>query len=224
MEFGPLPQKRELPPFVHEQSAEDLALKLIRLRSELEASHMNELEAARKDADRLAEQLALLVHKKRASQDQEGSSQDRFIQSLRQLLKSEGIDLITYEGEEVTETLELETDIVEWLPPDEESADEKDRVVEALEPEIRRKGRLLHHAKLSCRQGTYPSDEEVETTVEAPGATETDVDEAQEATQEESQVESQDEQANAANAQQQKARQNSRRARAKHAKRRKKRR
>lgn len=219
MEFGPLPQKRELPPFVHEQSAEDVALKLIRLRNELEASHASELEAARKETDRLAEQLALLVHKKRASQDQEDPSKDRFIQSLRQLLKNEGIDLITYEGEEVTETLELETDIVEWLPPDNELADEKDRVVEALEPEIRRKGRLLHHAKLSCRQGTYTSDQEVPATVEAEEDVRADVDEAPAKPQDGQVVETSEE-----STQQQKPHPNSRRARAKHAKRRKKRR
>lgn len=219
MEFGPLPQKRELPPFVHEQSAEDVALKLVRLRNELEDSHASELEAARKETDRLAEQLALLVHKKRASQDQEDPSKDRFMQSLRQLLKNEGIDLITYEGEEVTETLELETDIVEWLPPDDESADEKDRVVEALEPEIRRKGRLLHHAKLSCRQGTYASDQEVPATVEAEEGVRADVDEAPAKPQDGQVVETSEE-----SAQQQKPHPNSRRARAKHAKRRKKRR
>lgn len=171
MEFGSLPEKREIPSFVHKQSAEELAVKLIRQRSELEAKHKQELEDARKQADRLAEQLAMLVHKKRLSLT------DSFNLSLRQLFKSEGISLITYVGEEVTETLENEADIVEWLPPEDE---ETAVVVDALEPEIIRQGRILHQAKLVCRQGKITPEQEAvinaaaEKAVEAPERSDAD--------------------------------------------------
>lgn len=147
MDFGPLPQKRELPSYAQKQNPEELALSLVRQRGALAEKHRKDLAAAGKEADRLAEQLALLVHKKRFTEG------DPFVLSLRQLLKNEGISLITYAGEEVTEELENEADIVEWLPAGEETVD---RVVDALEPEIRRQGRILHRAKLSCRQGLHP--------------------------------------------------------------------
>ena len=163
MDFGPLPQKRELPSYAQKQNPEELALSLVRQRGALAEKHRKDLAAAGKEADRLAEQLALLVHKKRFTEG------DPFVLSLRQLLKNEGISLITYAGEEVTEELENEADIVEWLPAGEETVD---RVVDALEPEIRRQGRMpksfisgpedrrqgriLHRAKLSCRQGLHP--------------------------------------------------------------------
>ena len=147
MDFGPLPQKRELPSYAQKQNPEELALSLVRQRGALAEKHRKDLAAAGKEADRLAEQLALLVHKKRFTEG------DPFVLSLRQLLKNEGISLITSAGEEVTEELENEADIVEWLPAGEETVD---RVVDALEPEIRRQGRILHRAKLSCRQGLHP--------------------------------------------------------------------
>ena len=152
MNFGPYPEKRELPSFVQKQSGEELALKLLRQHDALDALHRKELSDVQKQADRLAEQLALLVHKKRFTEN------DPFVMSLRQLLKNEGIILRTYVGEEVTDTLEDEADIVEWLPPGEDTAD---RVVDALEPEIHWHGQLLHRAKLSCRQAAEEADEDV---------------------------------------------------------------
>ena len=158
MHFGPYPEKRDLPPFVKKLETEDLALKMLRQRNALDAEHKKELADAQKKADRLAEKLALLVHKKRFTEN------DPFVMSLRQLLKNEGILLITHVGEEVTESLEDEADIVEWLPPSEDPAD---RVVDALEPEVHWEGRLLHRAKLSCRQG---AEEETAETVPAEAA------------------------------------------------------
>lgn len=152
MNFGPYPEKRELPSFVQKQSGEELALKLLRQHDALDALHRKELSDVQKQADRLAEQLALLVHKKRFTEN------DPFVMSLRQLLKNEGIILRTYVGEEVTDTLEDEADIVEWLPPGEDTVD---RVVDALEPEIHWHGQLLHRAKLSCRQAAEEADEDV---------------------------------------------------------------
>lgn len=170
MNFGPLPDKRPVPDFVQKQSAEDLALRQLRQRGTLAAERHKALENAEKPGDRLAEQLALQVHKKRFTE------KDPLVLSLRQLLRSEGISLITYVGEEVTETLEDEADIVEWLPP---NGDPVDRVVDALEPEVRWHGKLLHRAKLSCRQAaedelpqephpTAPELPELEDTLEAP--------------------------------------------------------
>ena len=152
MNFGPYPEKRELPSFVQKQSGEELALKLLRQHDALDALHRKELSDVQKQADRLAEQLALLVHKKRFTEN------DPFVMSLRQLLKNEGIILRTYVGEEVTDTLEDEADIVEWLPPGEDTVD---RVEDALEPEILWHGQLLHRAKLSCRQAAEEAGEDV---------------------------------------------------------------
>ena len=167
MHFGAYPEKRFLPPYVKKESAVDLSLKVLRQRSAMDADHKKELEAAWKQADRLAEELALLGHKKRFSE------KDPFVLSLRQLLKNEGILLITYVGEEVTEKLEDEADIVEWLPPDEETAD---RVEDALEPEIHWKGRLLHRAKLSCRQGAgEPENDTQENAAPENDAAKTDI-------------------------------------------------
>ena len=159
MNFGPLPDKRPVPDFVQKQTAEDLALRQLRQRGALAAERQKALQNAEKPGDRLAEQLALQVHKKRFTE------KDPLVLSLRQLLRSEGISLITYVGEEVTETLEDEADIVEWLPP---NGDPVDRVVDALEPEVRWHGKLLHRAKLSCRQAA--EDEAEAETVTAPDA------------------------------------------------------
>lgn len=150
MKFGPYPEKRELPPSVKKLSSEELALKMLRQQSAVRAEHKKDIAEAQKKSDKLAEKLALLVHKKRFTEN------DPFILSLRQLLDNEGITLITYIGEEVTETLEDEADIVEWLPPGD---DPVDRVVDALEPEVHWQGRLLHRAKLSCRQASEEEDE-----------------------------------------------------------------
>ena len=153
MNFGPYPGKREIPSFVQKQSGEELALKLLRQHDALDALHRKEISDVQKRADRLAEQLALLVHKKRFTEN------DPFVMSLRQLLKNEGITLRTYVGEEVTDVLEDEADIVEWLPPGEDTVD---RVEDALEPEIHWQGNLLHRAKLSCRQAAEDVTEEEE--------------------------------------------------------------
>lgn len=144
MQFGPLPEKRPVPEFVRTQTQEELALKLLRQRQEAAQEQNRAVHAAEKRADRLAEQIALITHKKRFTEG------DPLVLSLRQLLKREGIELVTYAGEEVTEELEDQTDIIEWLPAGE---DPVSRVVDALEPEIRWQGRILHHAKLSCRAG-----------------------------------------------------------------------
>ena len=161
MNFGPLPDKRPVPDFVQKQTAEDLALRQLRQRGALAAERQKALQNAEKPGDRLAEKLALQVHKKRFTE------KDPLVLSLRQLLRSEGISLITYVGEEVTETLEDEADIVEWLPP---NGDPVDRVVDALEPEVRWHGKLLHRAKLSCRQAAEDEAEAEAEAVTAPDA------------------------------------------------------
>ena len=151
MDFGSLPARREVPVFVKRQDQRDLALKLVKIKAGIGNAGETASRKERDEADSLARQLGLLVHKKRFVTD------DPFVKSLRQLLRNQGIVLVTHEGEEVTEELEEEVDIVEWLPPGDEEAE---RVVDALEPEIRRNGRLLHRAKLSCRQGNLPDQEE----------------------------------------------------------------
>lgn len=152
MQFGPLPEKRPVPEFARLQTQEELALKLLRQRQEAEQEQNRAVRAAEKRADRLAEQIALITHKKRFTEG------DPLVLSLRQLLKREGIELVTYAGEEVTEELEDQTDIIEWLPAGE---DPVSRVVDALEPEIRWQGRILHHAKLSCREGAEEPEADV---------------------------------------------------------------
>lgn len=142
MRFGSLPAKREVPDFVRKRNAEELLLKTLRRQGTAGTEHRKQLQSVQKHADSVAEKLALLVHKKRFSPD------DPFVQSFRQLLKSEGITLITYAGEVVTEQLEEDTDIVEWLPAEGNAVEQ---VIDALEPEIRWRGRVLHRAKLSCR-------------------------------------------------------------------------
>ena len=150
MQFGPLPEKRAVPDFVRVQSQEELALKLLRQRQELDEAHREEVRALEKRLDRMAEQLAIITHKKRFTE------KDPLVLSLRQLLKREGIELVTYAGEPVTEELEDQADIVEWLPA---TDDPEDRVVDALEPEVHFQGRLLHRAKLSCRMGAQEPEE-----------------------------------------------------------------
>lgn len=152
MQFGPLPEKRPVPEFARPQTQEELALKLLRQRQEAEREQKKAVRGAEKRADRLAEQIALITHKKRFTEG------DPLVLSLRQLLKREGIELVTYAGEEVTEELEDQTDIIEWLPAGE---DPVSRVVDALEPEIRWQGRVLHHAKLSCRAGAEEPEEDL---------------------------------------------------------------
>lgn len=152
MQFGPLPEKRPVPEFARLQTQEELALKLLRQRQEAAQEQNKAVSAAERRADRLAEQIALITHKKRFTEG------DPLVLSLRQLLKREGIELVTYVGEEVTEELEDQTDIIEWLPAGE---DPVSRVVDALEPEIRWQGRVLHHAKLSCRAGAEEPEEDV---------------------------------------------------------------
>lgn len=152
MQFGPLPEKRAVPDFVRAQTQEELAVKLLRQRQESEEAHRKELRALEKRLDRMAEQLAIITHKKRSEE------KDPLVRSLRQLLKREGIELVTYAGEPVTEELEEQADIVEWLPAGE---DPEDRVVDALEPEVHFQGRVLHRAKLSCRMGAQEPEEEV---------------------------------------------------------------
>ena len=151
MQFGPLPEKRVVPDFVRLQTQEELALKLLRQRQEAEQERRKAVRQAERRAERLVEQLALITHKKRFTEG------DPLVLSLRQLLKREGVELLTYAGEEVTEELETEADIVEWLPAGEDPAD---RVVDALEPEVRWQGRVLHHAKLSCRMGAEQYEDE----------------------------------------------------------------
>jgi hypothetical protein len=149
MQFEPLPEKRTVPAFVKKIPAQNVVLELMKADASERESLLRKIEAERKRADGLATALALQVHRKRGSDDP-------FIRVLTDLIAEHKVDAITYEGEPLTPELETAADIVEWLPAED---NEEECVAEAIEPEIRYQGRILHRAKLSCRKAREPEPE-----------------------------------------------------------------
>ena len=141
MKFESLPSKRELPPFVRRSDALREARQLIAARNRDRLEAEKQLSAQRGRADKMAVAFALLAYKKRGSPEP-------LAQSLAALLTDLGIETVTYAGTALSAELETSADIVEWLPALENA---EALVEEAIEPEIRCDGRILHRAKLSCR-------------------------------------------------------------------------
>lgn len=142
MQFEPLPEKRPVPAFVKRVPAQDVMLEWMKSGAAEKEACSRELAREQKRADDLAVSLALQVHRKRASDD-------AYLRGLLALLTDRNVELLTYEGDPLTNELENSADIVEWLPAE---GNEAACVAEAIEPEIRWQGRILHRAKLSCRK------------------------------------------------------------------------
>jgi hypothetical protein len=154
-----LPGPREVPgDLVRGMSAQDAVVELLRRQRVQAAEAEKRVQLEQDRADRLAGRVGLEVYKKRRS------DQAAAFRGIAEILGEEGVTLITHEGEPLTAALEEASDIFEWLPAD---GPGPERVLEALEPEIRRDGRLIHRAKLSCMQAA-PEDAPVGETVEAP--------------------------------------------------------
>jgi len=149
MQFKPLPEKRAVPAFVKKVPAQTVVLELMKTGAAERSTLRQEIEAERKRADSLATAFALQVYRKRGSDDP-------FVHMLSDLMAEYKVETVTYEGEPLTPELETAADIVEWLPAGDNDAE---CVVEAIEPEIRFQGRILHRAKLSCRKAPEPEPE-----------------------------------------------------------------
>ena len=156
MEFKP----RTLPPGLEENTTpeEQMAL-LIRRKRMQEEKLIARINAERKSFAELLTQLALDIHRKRHYPYAES------FRSLSGILEKAGVRIVTYEGEELTDRMKEEMNIVQWLPP---NGDPVDRVVEAFEPEIYVDEMIVHRAKLICREGGEAV--EPETPAAAPSA------------------------------------------------------
>ena len=141
MDFKP----RTLSPRLDENTTplEQMAL-LIRRKRVQEEKLIGQLNAERKSRAELLTQLALDLHRKRHYE-----YADSF-RSLWAILERAGVRAVTYEGEELTDRMKEEMNIVQWLPA---NGDPLDRVAEAFEPEIYVDDVLVHRAKLICREG-----------------------------------------------------------------------
>ena len=141
MEFKP----RTRPPGLDENTTpeEQMAL-LIRRKRVQEEKLIARIRAEQKSRAELLTQMALDIHRKRHY-----DYADSF-RSLSAILERAGVRTVTYEGEELTDRMREELNIVQWLPP---NGDPLDRVVEAFEPEVYVDGALVHRAKLICREG-----------------------------------------------------------------------
>lgn len=142
MQFEPLPEKRNVPPFVRKVSARSVVLDMMKERALEKGEFQKMLEDERKRADAVVAAVALQVYRRQAKDDP-------FVRGLAELLAERKVETITYAGEPLTPELELAVDILEWLPPEDNLTE---CVAEAIEPEIRYDGRILHRAKLSCRR------------------------------------------------------------------------
>ena len=149
MQFEPLPEKRAVPAFVKKSPAQNVVLELMKTDASERDTLRQKIEVEQKRTDSIVTAFALQVYRKRGSADP-------FVRVLADLIAEYKIEIVTYEGQPVTLELEAAADIVEWL-----SAEDNDVecVVEAIEPEIRYQGRILHRAKLSCRKAPEPEPE-----------------------------------------------------------------
>ena len=141
MEFKP----RTLPPGLEENTTpeEQMAL-LIRRKRAQEEKLIARIKAEQKSRTELLTQLALDIHRKRHY-----PYADSF-RSLSAILEKAGVRVVTYEGEELTDQMREELNIVQWLPA---NGDPLERVAEAFEPEIYVDDVIVHRAKLICREG-----------------------------------------------------------------------
>lgn len=160
MQFEPLPEKRAVPAFVKKIPAQSVVLELMKADAAERGTFQQKIEAERKRADSLATALALQVYRKRGSDDP-------FVRALSGLLAEYKVEAVTYEGKPLSPELETAADIVEWLPAGD---NDTECVAEAIEPEIRYQGRILHRAKLSCRKAPEPEPEVIEPETEIAGA------------------------------------------------------
>ena len=123
--------------------AEQMAKMISRKRVQAEKMTAT-LQAERKLYADILTELALDIHRKRHFEYAAS------FRTLSAILERGGVEIRTYEGDELTDEMREELNIVQWLPPETE---ETDRVVEAFEPEVRVRGELTHRAKLICREG-----------------------------------------------------------------------
>ncbi|MDO4866690.1 MAG: hypothetical protein Q4C10_09025 [Clostridia bacterium] len=161
MEFKP----RTLPPGLEENTTpeEQMAL-LIRRKRVQEEKLIARIKAEQKSRAELLTQLALDIHRKRHY-----PYADSF-RSLSAILEKAGVRIVTYEGEDLTDRMREELNIVQWLPP---NGDPLDRVVEAFEPEIYVDEAIVHRARLICREGGAAVEPESPVVEPEPSAAET---------------------------------------------------
>jgi hypothetical protein len=100
-------------------------------------------------ADSLAKAVAHEVFKAQKA----GASDEPIVKSLLGALAADKVEIIEYDGCSFNEELSLISHVVEWLPGDEDH----EIVAHTLLPEIRREGRLIHQARLSCRKALVVS-------------------------------------------------------------------
>ena len=141
MEFKPRP----LPPGLDENTTPEAQMALLLRRKRVqEEKLLARIDGERKSRAELLTQLALDIHRKRHY-----PYADSF-RSLSAILEKAGVRVVTYEGEELTDQMREELNIVQWLPA---NGDPLERVVEAFEPEVYVDDVIVHRAKLICRQG-----------------------------------------------------------------------
>lgn len=140
MEFKP----RAVSPRLDENTTpeEQMAL-LIRRKRVQEEKLIAQLNAERKRYAAVATELTLDIYRKRHYEYAQS------FRSLSAILEKAGVRVVTYEGEELTDRMREEMNIVQWVPA---NGDDVDRVVEAFEPEVYVDGALTHRAKLICRE------------------------------------------------------------------------
>lgn len=160
MQFEPLPEKRAVPAFVKKIPPQNVVLELMKTDAAERNTLQQKIEAEQKRADSIVTALALQVYRKR-------NSDEPFVRALTDLIAEYKVEVITYENEPISPELEATTDIVAWLPAED---NDTECVAEAIEPEIRCQGRILHRAKLSCRKAPErePEPEPVEPEPEQP--------------------------------------------------------
>ncbi len=144
-------QKRNAPADLHKvkNPAELVASLMIAQKKDAEAASRQYGEAEKK-LNRLACQTALEVFRAGRSE-----APPPLAKAIGDILENAGVEMILYDGRDLTEGIQKTTDIVEWVP----GSTDRETVGETLEPEIRRDGILLHQAKLSCRKAAEKTPE-----------------------------------------------------------------
>jgi hypothetical protein len=141
-------QKRSVPADIRrvKNPAEIVAAMMVAHKKETETA-MKAIGESEKLLNKLALETALEVFRANRSE-----TKQLLAKSIGDILSAAGVTIVTYDGQELTHEMQETTDIVEWVQGD----DAQEVVVETLEPEIRRNGVLLYHAKLSCRKARAP--------------------------------------------------------------------
>ena len=123
------------------QEQMELLLRRKRAQDEQRIAQMN---AERRQFNAVLTDLAVDIHRKRHFDYAQS------FQTLSVILEHAGVQVVTYIGQEVTDEMKEDLEIVDWLPA---NGDPLDRVVDAFEPEVRINGKITHRAKLICREG-----------------------------------------------------------------------